>query len=78
MGRLVKADVIGGEHVVVDASLFQAYSNPRKKDEVGTSSDSDASWAKETSTGQWVYGYKLYVISCVDSELPHICDGDHR
>ena len=50
--RLVDAGVIRGEHVVVDASLFHAYSNPRKKDESGMSSDSDATWARETSTGQ--------------------------
>ena len=68
--RLVGAGVIRGEHVVVDASLFKAYSNPRKKDEAGKPSDSDASWAKETSTGRWVYGYKLHVVSCADSELP--------
>jgi len=68
--RLVKAGVIKGEHLVVDASLFQAYSNPRKKDGSGKPSDSDASWAKETSTGQWVFGYKLHVVSCADSELP--------
>ena len=68
--RLVEAGVIRGEHVVVDASLFQAYSNPRKKDEAGKPSDSDATWAKETSTGQWVYSYKLHVVSCADSELP--------
>jgi hypothetical protein len=37
---------------------------------VGTPSDSDATWAKETSTGQWVYGYGLHVVSCADSELP--------
>ena len=55
--RLVKAGVIRGEHLVVDASLFQAYRNPRKKDGSGVPSDSDATWAKETSTGQWVYGY---------------------
>ncbi len=68
--RLVRAGIIRGEHVVVDASLFKAYSNPRKKDEAGKPSDSDASWAKETSTGRWVYGYKLHVVSCADSELP--------
>jgi DNA-binding Lrp family transcriptional regulator len=68
--RLVEAGVIKGDHVVVDASLFQAYSNPRKKGESGIPSDSDATWAKETSTGQWVYGYKLHVVSCADSELP--------
>ena len=68
--RLVGAGVIRGEHVVVDASLFKAYSNPRKKDEAGKPSDSDATWAKETSTGRWVYGYKLHVVSCADSELP--------
>ena len=68
--RLVEAGVIKGEHLVVDASLFQAYSNPRKKDESGKPSDSDATWAKETSTGQWVYGYKLHIVSCADSELP--------
>ncbi len=68
--KLVNAGVIRGEYVVVDASLFQAYSNPRKKDEVGNQSDPDATWAKETSTGQWVYGYKLHVVSCVDSEFP--------
>ena len=68
--RLVGAGVIRGEHLVVDASLFKAYSNPRKKDEAGKPSDSDASWAKETSTGRWVYGYKLHVVSCADSELP--------
>ena len=55
---------------MVDASLFQAYSNPRKKDESGKPSDSDATWAKETSTGQWVYGYELHIVSCADSELP--------
>ena len=68
--RLVEAGVIRGEHLVVDASLFQAYSNPRKKGESGMPSDSDATWAKETSTGQWVYGYKLHIVSCADSELP--------
>jgi len=68
--RLVEAGVIRGEHLVVDASLFHAYSNPRKKDESGEPSDSDATWAKETSTGQWVYGYKLHIVSCADSELP--------
>lgn len=68
--RLVEADVIRGVHLVVDASLFHAYSNPRKKDESGKPSDSDATWAKETSTGQWIYGYKLHMASCVDSELP--------
>ena len=68
--RLVEAGVIRGEHLVVDASLFQAYSNPRKKDESGMPSDSDATWAKETSTGQWVYGYELHIVSCADSELP--------
>lgn len=68
--RLVEAGVIKGEHLVVDASLFQAYSNPRKKDESGKPSDSDATWAKETSTGQWVYGYELHIVSCADSELP--------
>ena len=68
--RLVEAGVIKGEHLVVDASLFQAYSNPRKKGESGEASDSDATWAKETSTVQWIYGYKLHVVSCVDSELP--------
>ena len=40
--RLVEAGVIRGEHLVVDASLFQAYSNPRKKDESGKPSDLDA------------------------------------
>jgi len=68
--RLVEAGVIKGDHVVVDASLFQAYSNPRKADGSGTPSDPDATWAKETSTGRWVYGYKLHVVSCADSELP--------
>jgi IS5 family transposase len=68
--RLVEAGVIRGVHLVVDASLFQAYSNPRKKDESGKTSDSDATWAKETSTGQWIFGYKLHVVSCADSELP--------
>jgi hypothetical protein len=68
--RLVEAGVIKGEHLVVDASLFQAYSNPRKKDGLGMPSDSDATWAKETSTGQWVFGYKLHIVSCADSELP--------
>jgi len=67
---LVRTGIIRGEHVVVDASLFQAYSNPRKKDESGVTSDSDATWAKETSTGQWVFGYKIHIISCADSELP--------
>jgi hypothetical protein len=62
--------VIRGEHVVVDASLFHAYSNPQKKNASGTLSESDASWAKETSTCQWVFGYKLHVISCADPELP--------
>jgi hypothetical protein len=68
--RLVEADVIRGGHVVVDASLFQAYSNPRKVDRLGRSSDPDASWGFESSTGQWVYGYKLHMVSCADSELP--------
>jgi len=68
--RLVEAGVIRGEHLVVDASLFHAYGNPRKKDESGEPSDSDATWAKETSTGQWLYGYKLHMASCADSELP--------
>jgi hypothetical protein len=70
VNRLVEAGVIRGEHVVVDASLFRAYSNPRKKDGLGKPSDPDATWAKETSTGRWVYGYKLHVVSCADSELP--------
>jgi IS5 family transposase len=68
--RLVRAGIIRGEHVVVDASLFQAYSNPRKVDGSGTPSDPDASWGFESSTGQWVYGYKLHMVSCADSELP--------
>jgi DNA-binding Lrp family transcriptional regulator len=68
--RLVRAGIIRGEHVVVDASLFKAYSNPRKVDDSCQQPDPDASWAKETSTGQWVYGYKLHVVSCADSELP--------
>ena len=68
--RLVAAGVIQGDHLVVDASLFHAYSNPRKRDKMGTPSDAEASWAKETSTGQWVYGYKLHLISCADAELP--------
>jgi IS5 family transposase len=68
--RLVEAGVIRGEHVVVDASLFQAYSNPRKVDEAGEPSDPDASWGFESSTGRWVYGYKLHVVSCADSEFP--------
>jgi IS5 family transposase len=68
--RLVRAGIIRGEHVVVDASLFQAYSNPRKKDKSGKPSDPDASWGFESSTGRWVYGYKLHVVSCADSELP--------
>jgi len=68
--RLVEAGVIRGEHVVVDASLFQAYSNPRKADDSCQPSDPDASWGFESSTGQWVYGYKLHVVSCADSELP--------
>jgi IS5 family transposase len=68
--RLVEAGVIRGGHVVVDASLFQAYSNPRKKNKSGKTSDPDASWGFESSTGQWVYGYKLHVVSCADSELP--------
>jgi IS5 family transposase len=68
--RLVRAGVIRGEHVVVDASLFQAYSNPRKADDSCQPSDPDASWGFESSTGQWVYGYKLHVVSCADSELP--------
>ena len=68
--KLVEVGVIKGEHLVVDASLFHAYSNPRKKDESGQPSDSDATWAKETSTGRWVYGYKLHIVSCADSELP--------
>ena len=70
VGRLVDAGVIRGEHVVVDASLFQAYSNPRKKNKSGNPSDTDASWGFESSTGQWVYGYKLHIVSCADSELP--------
>ena len=69
--KLIEAGVIRGDHLVVDASLFHAYSNPRKKDkESGKTSDADATWAKETRTGQWLYGYKLHVASCVDSELP--------
>ena len=68
--RLVEAGVIKGEHLVVDASLFQAYSNPRKKDESGKPSDSDATWAKERSTGQWMFGYELHIVSRADSELP--------
>ena len=70
VNRLVEAGVIRGEHVVVDASLFQAYSNPRKVDGSGKPSDPDASWGFESSTGQWVYGYKLHMVSCADSELP--------
>ena len=70
VNRLVEAGVIRGEHVVVDASLFQAYSNPRKVDGSGKSSDPESTWAKETSTGRWIYGYKLHVVSCADSELP--------
>ena len=50
--RLVEAGVIKGEHVVVDASLFQAYSNPRKVDEAGEPPDPDASWGFESSTGR--------------------------
>jgi IS5 family transposase len=68
--RLVRAGIIRGEHVVVDASLFKAYSNPRKADDSCQPSDPDASWGFESSTGQWVYGYKLHVVSCADSELP--------
>jgi hypothetical protein len=70
VNRLVEAGVIRGEHVVVDASLFQAYSNPRKKNKSGNPSDPDASWGFESSTGRWVYGYKLHVVSCADSEFP--------
>ena len=70
MQRLVAASVIQGDHLVVDASLFQAYSNPRKRDGSGTPSDPEASWGFESSTGQWVYGYKLHVIACADAELP--------
>ena len=68
--RLVAAGVIQGDHVVVDASLVHAYSNPRKKDAAGTPSDFEASWGFESSTGQWVYGYTLHLISCADAELP--------
>jgi hypothetical protein len=68
--RPVRAGIIRGEHVVVNASFFQAYSNSRKVDDSCQPPDPDASWAKETSTGQWVYSYKLHVVYCVDSELP--------
>ena len=68
--RLVAAGVIQGDHVVVDASLVHAYSNPRKKDASGTPSDAEASWGFESNTGQWVFGYKLHVVSCADAELP--------
>ena len=68
--RLVAAGVIQGDHVVVDASLFHAYSNPRKKDKAGTPSDPEATWGFESSTGQWVYGYKLHLVACADAELP--------
>jgi hypothetical protein len=59
-----------GNHVVVDASLVHAYSNPRKKGESGTPSDPEASWGFDSSTGQWVYGYKLHLVACADAELP--------
>jgi transposase len=41
--RLIEVGVIRGEHVVVDASLFHAYSNPRKTDDKCQPSDPDAS-----------------------------------
>jgi hypothetical protein len=68
--RLVRAGIIRGEHAVVDASLFPAYSNPRKVDDKCQPSDPDASWGFESSTGRWVSDYKLHVVSCADSKLP--------
>ncbi len=52
VGRLVNAGVIRGEYVVVDASLFHACSNPKKKNKSGNPSDTDAGWGFESSTGQ--------------------------
>jgi hypothetical protein len=75
--RLVAAGVIQGDHLVVDASLFHAYSNPRKRDELGAPSDPEASWGFESSTGQLGRWLQAPPGRLRGRGAPHRCGGDH-
>jgi transposase len=67
--ELVKHGVIGGICLVADATLFKAYSNPRKKKII----DPDAQWGfhkKQDNRVIFVFGYKLHLIIDMITGLP--------